>query len=44
MDQGAADELRRGKPHDLLAIAVLNGLVLPSECDGVGISADETVV
>jgi hypothetical protein len=44
VDQEAADELGHGKPHDLLAIAILNAVVLPSECDSVGISAAEAVV
>ncbi len=44
VDQEAADELGRGKPHDLLAIAVLDAVVLPAERDGVAISADEALV
>ena len=44
VDQEAADELGRGQTHDLLAIAVLDAVVLPSECDGVGIGADEAMV
>lgn len=44
MDQESADELWCGKAHDLLAIAVLDAIILPTESDGVGIRADQAVV
>jgi len=44
MDQEAADELGCGQPHDLLAVAGLDAVILPAEGDGVGIGADQTAV
>ena len=44
VDQEAADELRRGQPHDLHAVAALDPVVFPSEGYCVGIGADEAVV
>ena len=41
MDQEAADELCRGQPHDLLAVAGFDAVVLPAEGDGLGIGADQ---
>ncbi len=44
VDQEPADELRRGQAEDLLPIATFDPVVLPAECHGVGISADQAVV
>ena len=44
MDQEATNELGRGQPHDLLAIAGFDAVVLPAERHGIGIGADQAGV
>jgi len=44
MDQKASDKLRCCQMHNLLAVAVLDAVVLPFECHGLGISADQSAV
>jgi hypothetical protein len=44
MDQEAANELGCGQPHDLLAVAGFDAVILPTEGDGLGIGADQAVV
>lgn len=44
MDQEAADELGCGKAHDLLAIAIFDAIILPTESYSVGIRADQAMV
>jgi hypothetical protein len=44
VDQEPAHELRRLEPHDPLAVAGLDPVVLPAERDGVGVGADQTAV
>ena len=44
MDQEAPDELGRGQPHDLLAVAGLDAVIFPAEGDGGCICADQTGV
>ena len=43
MDQEPTNELGRGQPHDLLAVAGFNTIILPAEGDGLGIGADQAV-
>ena len=40
MDQEAADELGCGHPHDLLAVAGFDAVVLPAECTGLGVGSE----
>ena len=44
MDQETAYELGGGQPHHLLPVTRLDAVVLPSEGDRLGISADQTGV
>jgi hypothetical protein len=44
MDEEATDELGRGQPHHLLAVARFDAVILPAEGDGLGIGADQTGV
>jgi len=44
MDQEAANELRRGQPHDLLSVSKFDAVILPTEGNGLGIRADQAGV
>lgn len=44
MHQKAADELAGRRLHDLYAISLLDPVILPFECHGARISADEPMV
>ena len=44
MDQEAPDELSRGEPHDLLPLSRFDAVIFPTECDGIGIRANQTAV
>ena len=44
MDQEAADELAGCECHDLLAVAALGAIVLPSEGDAVAVAGDQPAV
>lgn len=41
MDQEPADELGRGQPHDLLAVAGFDTVILPAKGNSLGVSADQ---
>jgi len=44
MDQKEADELGRAQPHDLLAVAGFDVVILPAEGDGLGVGTDQARV
>src|SRR5256886_10714733 len=44
VDQEAADELAGGECHDLLAVATIGAIVLPSEGDAGAVASDQPAV
>src|SRR6202022_2270637 len=44
VDEEAADELAGGECHDLLAVATIGAIVLPSEGDAGAVASDQPAV